>query len=512
MIMRFLSHALLALAIAFDAVAATSANDDGIGWFNGDVDKAFAEAKARSKPVFLYWGAVWCPPCNQVKATLFNRQDFIERSRFFVPVYIDGDSPNAQRLGARFNVSAYPTMILFRSDGSEITRLPGEVDGEQYMRVLTLAMNGARPVKSTLADALGKRTRKLNADDWHMLAYYSWDTDDQTLIPKDKLAMTLDRLAAACPADQADVAARLKLRAIVAAATAKDKKNASPKIDVDALLKIVSNDRLVRENFDLVTYSAADVVGYATAPGSPQRKALADRWGKTLDALAHDQRLSTLDRLSAVYGQVALAKLDAPKGPLPDPLLAAVRAEASGADRETKDPYARQAVISAAAEVLTEATLLDDSDKLLNAELARSHSPYYFMLGLAANAKKRGDKKTALDWYEKAYAAAKGDATRLQWGASYVSALIDLSPDDTPRIEKAVQTVIGGLKPTPDTFYDRSRRALERIGKKLAEWNRNGAHRASVARVQTQLNDVCAKLPSTEAARTTCYAALKTAA
>ncbi len=136
----------------------------GIAWQKGDVDAAFAAAKAQHKPVFLYWGAVWCPPCNQVKATIFNRQDFIERSRFFVPVYIDGDSASAQRLGDRFKVSGYPTMILFTPDGGEITRLPGEVEVDQYMRVLAMGMNGARPVKETLAAALspgggGRRCR-----------------------------------------------------------------------------------------------------------------------------------------------------------------------------------------------------------------------------------------------------------------------------------------------------------------------------------------------------------------
>ena len=150
--------------------------------------------------MFLYWGAVWCPPCNQVKATIFNRQDFIERSRFFVPVYIDGDTPSAQRLGARFKVSGYPTMILLKPDGSEITRLPGEVDADQYMRVLTLGMNGARPVKETLAAALSHDGAKLTPDDWRMLAYYSWDTDEKQLLPKDKRAATLQRLASACPA------------------------------------------------------------------------------------------------------------------------------------------------------------------------------------------------------------------------------------------------------------------------------------------------------------------------
>src|SRR5437588_630771 len=79
---------------------------------DADVDKAFALGKQSGKPVFLYWGAVWCPPCNQVKATLFSRPDFVERSHAFVPVYVDGDKPAAQKIAARFKVSGYPTMIL----------------------------------------------------------------------------------------------------------------------------------------------------------------------------------------------------------------------------------------------------------------------------------------------------------------------------------------------------------------------------------------------------------------
>lgn len=66
--------------------------------------------------MFLYWGAVWCPPCNQVKSTIFNRPDFIAATRQFVPVYLDGDSENAQQLGEKFKVRGYPTMILFRPD------------------------------------------------------------------------------------------------------------------------------------------------------------------------------------------------------------------------------------------------------------------------------------------------------------------------------------------------------------------------------------------------------------
>ena len=486
----------------------------GIAWQKGDVDAAFAAAKAQHKPVFLYWGAVWCPPCNQVKATIFNRQDFIERSRFFVPVYIDGDSASAQRLGDRFKVSGYPTMILFTPDGGEITRLPGEVEVDQYMRVLAMGMNGARPVKETLAAALspGVGGSALSADDWRMLAYYSWDTDENTLVAAKALSPTLERLAKACPATQPDTAARLRLRALVAAATAKDVKPREDKPAAADLTRLLADPRLARENFDLLTYYADKVVAYVTPPKSAARAELAAEWNAVLERFVADSTLSTADRLSAISGRIALAKLDAPKGaPLPDPLLQTVRDQVARADRETTDPYARQAVISAAADALSDADLMRASDALLEAELKRSHSPYYFMLDLAANAKKRGDKATALDWEQKAYTAADGPATRLQWGVHYVNALIELTPQDEARIEHAAKSVIGELDPTPDTFYERNRRGLERMGGKLAAWNAQRRHEPAMARIRAQMAAVCAKLPAADPARATCDGVMRSA-
>jgi len=464
-------------SVASAAASGSASNDAGIAWYKGDVDAAFAAAKKENKPVFLYWGAVWCPPCNQVKATIFNRQDFIERSRFFIPVYIDGDTPSAQRLGSRFKVSGYPTMILLKANGSEITRLPGEVDADQYMRVLNLGMNGARPVKETLAAALAHDGAKLTPEDWRMLAYYSWETDEQQLLPKETRASTLQRLALACPASQPETAARLKLQALVAAAHAKDAK-------------------------------VADLV---TLPKSPERARLVAAWNAALERLVADASLSTADRLSAVDAQVVLAKLGGPNATLPAALLTTVREQAARADRETSDPYARQSVISGAADILEEAGLGDESDALLKRELTRSHSPYYFMLGLAANAKKRGDKAAAVDWREKAYAAAEGAATRLQWGAGYIGAMVELTPQDSARIEKAALSVIGELDPTPDTFYERNRRALERMGEKLATWNKDRRHDESLKRIRAQMAGVCAKLPASDPARATCSGVLRPA-
>ena len=131
------------------------------------------------------------------------------------------------------------------------------------------------------------------------------------------------------------------------------------------------------------------------------------------------------------------------------------------------------------------------------------------MLGLADNAKKRGDKAGAVDWAEKAYTTSKGPATRLQWGSKYVSLLVELTPQDGARIEKAAAQVIGELEPVPDTFYERNQRALERVGKNLAKWNKDNAHAQAMQRLRAEMAGVCTKVPATDPARATCDRVLK---
>ncbi len=503
------------------AAAAAAKTDShlppGIAWFDGDVDAAFAAAKAAPKPLFLYWGAEWCPPCAQIKATIFNRREFQERSRLFVPVYLDGDTPSAQKQGERFGVVGYPTMILFRPDGTEITRLPGNVNIERYAKILDVAIADARPVKEILAAATAGGD--VTANDWQLLAYYSWPTDNGRVLPAKDRLKTFRTLSQRCPAEMKGDCARLFFEYLGAAA-AETTGGKSPLTGLDRaaarkqLLDVLASPSADQANLDNLIYGSQLAIDLLSNAGTPERAELTRAWGAALDRLVADQAapLSAPDEIKVLRARVLLAQLDHPGAPLAPALLDQIHSTIARLDAETKDPNARQAVINAAANVYWEAGLDEDANKLLVAALEKSPSPYYFMLDLADLAEKAGRKDEAVQWLARAYDGAQGPATRFQWGYSYLVGLLEMTPDDTKAIEQTGLKVIAELGSSPDAFYQRTRTRLEQLSAKLLEWGATGDRAAVVETLRKRTGDICRGLPEGDEGRKNCERFLKPAA
>lgn len=509
------SGAATAATAAGPSTTAATSPMAGVAWrsaaSDADIAQALAQAQAEKKPLLLYWGASWCPPCNQLKATLFNRADFIDRSRSFVAVHVDGDLPGAQQLGARFKVRGYPTMVLLRSDGTEITRLPGEVDAPQVLRVLQLGLAGGRPVKAVLADALAGQDagKRVSGPEWRMLAWYGWDIDEAQLVPAADRPALLAQLARACPPTERVAATRLLLKAV---AESDDGKGIKP----DAALRqrvrsLLADASATRAQMDVVVNAAPELTKALAPEPGPERQAMAAAFDAALQRLEADASLSRADRLGALTSRVALARIDQPakdlRPTLPAALVQRVKAHVARDDQQITDGYERQAVITSGAYTLGLAGLWAESDALLKANLAKSHSPYYLMSQLGSNARKQGQTDEALRWYGQAFDKSTGPATRLQWGASYLGALVDLAPQDAPRIEQVARTLFIEAAQDRAAFHERSGRSLQRVADKLAAWNKDGQQAAVLQRLHDGpqgLAALCGKLDAADPQRSAC--------
>lgn len=503
-------HAATAVAVEPAPHGARHGDSPGIDWFSGDVADAFGAARSAHKPILLYWGAVWCPPCQQLKATVFSRADFIAKSRQFVMVYLDGDEAGAQKWGEQFKVVGYPTLVVLDAAGHEMMRIAGGMDLSLYATSLDNALADLQPADALLAAALAGRA--LDEGQCRRLAYNGWALDDlgeSDLAPR---ARALAAAAAHCPAAARRERVRLQVIAASIAGRAEAaalSSGAAPSRELAAhvatVASILDSERQALAVGDALQY--LDENFFRAVKAGPNASRWLRHYTRVMDAVAFSPDYAEADQLGAIGSKLQAIKTI--NGAIPVGAARGARARVDAALAGNQIPYVRSGIINA---VLPIFELLDQNDvayDVVKGELRKSATPYYYKADLAELAEALGRKSEALKWYAESYAESQGAATRFQWGVRYVGGLLRLQPEDAERVRSVASDVLGELD-GKDRIYRRARMRLATLDASLRKWNEaaKGAHQDVLAGLRERLQLICVKIPASEAARGSCDAFL----
>jgi len=476
--------------------------EDDIPWFQGSVEEAFALAKSERRPVFLYWGAVWCPPCHALRTRLFTRPEFSRRLAETVAVYLDGDTERAQIWGEKLGTAGYPTVIVFDADGREVTRIASLIPFDQYAEVLARALDATRPITEVVAAVESAGPSALPPAELNLLAFYSFGQDQALNLDESAERALFEKLWRGTPAERPVEKTRFFALYLLALGSQDDAPALESALRAELtgeLLALLADPASRATNLDLVLYGAGGVVGRLSPEPGPERDALVAAWVTAAQALEADETLSVDDRLTALLPQLQLATLDADEETpaVPAALQERVRERVRWASGVVHDENEMQAVMSTMAGLLEDAGLADEARTLLAEKLGETTAPYYYMSWLGGLEAKAGNGPAAVARYREAWQGARATGsgaamTPFRWGSSYLRRVLTLTPEAADAVRADGGAILADLLASPDAFSGGNWSRLQGLGTALDGWAEEDAGRAAIVRaLRDQVHAAC---------------------
>ncbi len=138
---RFNAMWLIAFALtgvlAYAGISRSLGGKEIIPW-RDDFTAAQSEAKQTGKPMFLYFTADWCGPCQSMKRTTWANANVEQALRTYIPTRIDIDRDAS--LATQFQVTSVPFFVVLSDSGALLqSNAEGAMDGATFIDWLKLS-------------------------------------------------------------------------------------------------------------------------------------------------------------------------------------------------------------------------------------------------------------------------------------------------------------------------------------------------------------------------------------
>lgn len=144
--------------LAFLMVLAGSAPTGDV-FVDVEFDEAMKRASEAKKVVFVDFFTTWCAPCKKLDAVTW-ADEAVQAwlTEATVPLKIDAEKQ--RDLAQRYDVGAFPTLIFLQADGTELDRLVGYLEPEEFLEKARSIASG-----ETVVDGLLRRYKASGATD-----------------------------------------------------------------------------------------------------------------------------------------------------------------------------------------------------------------------------------------------------------------------------------------------------------------------------------------------------------
>tara|TARA_R110002124_G_scaffold274064_2_gene443800 strand:+ start:1091 stop:1540 length:450 start_codon:yes stop_codon:yes gene_type:complete len=107
---------------------------EGIQFKHENWSSILSQAKDENKLVFVDVYATWCGPCKKLKKYTFSDDEVGQYfNANFVNIALDAEKGEGINIANRYEVNAYPTVLILNSDGELIAKKTGYQNSADLM-------------------------------------------------------------------------------------------------------------------------------------------------------------------------------------------------------------------------------------------------------------------------------------------------------------------------------------------------------------------------------------------